>query len=497
MTEKKLIIIGAGVAGLATGYYASKNGYTVEIFEKHDKPGGMCTSWKRKDYIFDYCMHNLAGTSPESGIHQIWQDLGALDGNDVINHDEFVSVESFHSEALHWYTDLERLEKHLKEIAPDDSAAISELIGAARKFAGADLFSVQLGGLSRMLKAIPHASALKRWSQVTMGEFAGRLKNPFLRRAFTHIMYDIPGDVAPMTALLLFMGGMAKGDLGWPVGGSLDFSRRIEKRFLDAGGSIHYKSQVEKILVEDNRAVGVRLVDGNEYRADYIISAADGYHTIYDMLDGQYVTGAIDKYYGSVGDSSPFGLIIFLGLTCEFPDAPHALTLLFDEPLDIGEIEQDSLHIVTYGSETGLVPKGKSIIKIEAQAKYPYWMKRREADLSAYREEKKRIAGELINRIAPRFPGLEEHIEVTDISTPPTAERFTGNRYGWQAGPPEENASEIQRKGLSKTLPGLDGFFHVGQWSMATLGVSSVAIMGHNLVKELCKRDGKRFSAGS
>ena len=493
MTGKKLIIIGAGVAGLATGYYASKNGYTVDIFELHDKPGGMCTSWKRKDYIFDYCIHNLAGTSPECGIHQIWRELGALYGTDVINHDEFVSIESFHSEALHWYTDLERLGKHLKEIAPEDSAAIDELIGAARKFAGADLFATQLGGLSRMLKAIPHVSAINRWSQVTMGQFAGRLKSPFLRRALIHVMYDIPGDVAPMTALLLFMAGMSKKDLGWPAGGSLALSMRIEKRLLDAGGSIHYKSRVEKILVENNRAVGVRLNDGNEYRADYIISAADGYDTIYNMLDGQYVTGAIDKYYGSVGDSSPFGLIIFLGLTCEFPDVPHALTLLFDDSFDVGEIEQDSLHVVTYGSETGLVPEGKAIIKIEAQAKYPYWMKRREADLGAYREEKKRIADRLIELIAPRFPGLREHIEVTDISTPPTAERFTGNRYGWQAGPPEENAAEIQRKGLSKTLPGLDGFFHVGQWSMATLGVSSVAIMGHNLVKELCKKDGRRF----
>jgi phytoene dehydrogenase-like protein len=84
-------------------------------------------------------------------------------------------------------------------------------------------------------------------------------------------------------------------------------------------------------------------------------------------------------------------------------------------------------------------------------------------------------------------------IEVMDISTPPTAERFTGNRYGWQAGPPTENAAEVQRKGLSKTLPGLEGFFHIGQWANASLGVSTVAISGRSIVQELCKKDNKRF----
>jgi phytoene dehydrogenase-like protein len=66
MAGNKLIIIGAGIAGLATGCYARMNGYDVEIFEMHTQPGGMCTSWMRKGYTFDYCIHNLSGTAPES-----------------------------------------------------------------------------------------------------------------------------------------------------------------------------------------------------------------------------------------------------------------------------------------------------------------------------------------------------------------------------------------------------------------------------------------------
>jgi phytoene dehydrogenase-like protein len=75
--DKSLIIIGAGIAGLSTGCYAQMNGYDSQIFEMHDKPGGVCTSWKRNGYTFDGCIDWLMGTSPGDPFYQIWQELGA------------------------------------------------------------------------------------------------------------------------------------------------------------------------------------------------------------------------------------------------------------------------------------------------------------------------------------------------------------------------------------------------------------------------------------
>ena len=495
MAEKTIAIIGAGIAGLSAGCYSRMNGFDVDIYESHDKPGGMCTSWKRKDYVFDYCIHNLAGTSMRSGLHPIWRELGALEGKDIVNHDEFVTIELPGGEAVHWYTDLNRLSTHLKSISPEDSKVIDEMVGAARRIAGADLFSMSLGGTKRMLKALPHLSVIKRWGQINVGDYAQGMKSPVLQRALKHMMYDIPGDEVPMLAVLLFTGGLGVGDMGWPAGGSQAFSESIEKRFTDLGGKMHYKSRVEKIIVENDRAVGIRFVDGTESRADYVVSAADGYDTIYRMLEGKYLTEPIKNYYSSVGDTSPFGIVVYLGLKETRADVPHALTLLFDEPLDVGGFEQASLHATYYGPETGLAPEGKSVLKVEVQASYSYWKKRRDADLKAYREEKKRVADGIIDRLALRFPGLREQIDVTDVCTPPTAERYTNNRCGWQAGPATQNVEEVQRNGLSRTLPGLQGFFHVGQWSNASLGVSSVAISGRNMVKDLCKKEGRKFTA--
>jgi phytoene dehydrogenase-like protein len=47
MTEKSIIIIGAGISGLSAGCYCQMNGYSTRIVEMHNKPGGLCTDWKR------------------------------------------------------------------------------------------------------------------------------------------------------------------------------------------------------------------------------------------------------------------------------------------------------------------------------------------------------------------------------------------------------------------------------------------------------------------
>ncbi|MBN1224693.1 MAG: NAD(P)/FAD-dependent oxidoreductase, partial [Candidatus Aminicenantes bacterium] len=120
MAKKELIIVGAGIAGLATGCYARLNGYDTEIFEMHHQPGGVCTSWTRKDFVFDYCLHNLAGTAPGSDLRKVWDELGALNDTEIIDHPSFVRIEGPGGESLEWHNRLDRLVAHLKEIAPED-----------------------------------------------------------------------------------------------------------------------------------------------------------------------------------------------------------------------------------------------------------------------------------------------------------------------------------------------------------------------------------------
>ncbi|RLG50541.1 MAG: NAD(P)/FAD-dependent oxidoreductase, partial [Thermoproteota archaeon] len=90
---KRVVIIGAGIAGLSTGCYLQMNGYETEIFEMHSAPGGLCTSWKRKEYTFDGCIHWLVGSSPSVSVHRVWMELHAIQGKEIVDFDEFCRIE--------------------------------------------------------------------------------------------------------------------------------------------------------------------------------------------------------------------------------------------------------------------------------------------------------------------------------------------------------------------------------------------------------------------
>lgn len=115
MTESAtdIIIIGAGIAGLAAGCYAQMNGYRTEIFELHNQPGGLCTAWERKGYTFDGCIHYLFGCGPGQPFYRVWQELGAIQGRPFAHHDELMRLTGPQGKTLIVYSDPDRLEAHM------------------------------------------------------------------------------------------------------------------------------------------------------------------------------------------------------------------------------------------------------------------------------------------------------------------------------------------------------------------------------------------------
>jgi phytoene dehydrogenase-like protein len=90
--RETMIIIGAGLGGLSTGCYAQMNGYKTRILEMHEIAGGCCTAWGKGDFTFDCCISWLLGSGPGNQMHQIWLELGALQGKQIRNFDVFNTV---------------------------------------------------------------------------------------------------------------------------------------------------------------------------------------------------------------------------------------------------------------------------------------------------------------------------------------------------------------------------------------------------------------------
>ena len=493
ITQKSIIIIGAGLSGLATGCYGQMNGYKTKIFEMQDKPGGVCVSWKRKGYTFDYAVHNLFGVTPNSVNNHMWTELGALKGIETYSFKEFVQVEDPQGKIFTVYTDLQKLEEHMEKLSPSDQKLIVEFIKAAKRFSGYDLFAAMSGGTGTKLKMLPLLGALMKYSKINLKDYAEKFTDPFLRKAFATIQYDIP-DV-PVVVTLIFLATLNNKDGGWPIGGSMALSRNIEKRYFALGGEISYKAKVKTIIAESNRALGVQLEDGSEHLADVVVSAADGYSTIFNMLQGKYVNDSISAYYNGYPKTQAFGLEVWYGVARDFSKEPHAIVLFLDEPITIEGQQRDRLDLEVINFDPTMAPPGNTVLKVVFESDYDYW-KKLSQNPEEYKAEKQRTADAIVQKLENRFPGLTSQIETTDIVTPVSAEHWTNAYRGCQTwAAPKEYAKEISKNGVSKTLPGLENFYMVGQWSVGMVGLNTACLTGRNLIHTLCKKDKKKFSS--
>jgi phytoene dehydrogenase-like protein len=406
-----IIIIGTGMGGLAAGIYGQANGYKTRIYEMHTLPGGQCSSWKHGGFTFDGCLHHLFGCAPSSRIYGLWEELGAMP-RDLVKPDGCVSVLSPEGRLFRDYYDLEKLETHLHELAPADSRTIKDYIRGIKAFTGPDVMGdLMLGSTIAKVKGIPALLAKFKWFKPTMRKFGERFSDPFLRRAFPLLVYSAPD--APLFIHLLRHAYGLNDSVQWPVGGTLRFALSIEKRYESLGGEIHYDSKVKKILVENHKAVGVKLADGTEHRADVVISNADGRKTIKDLLERKFVNEKIQSYCAEPPDETNWSAHVFLGVSRDLSSEPSALVMLLDEPVTIAGHKCESLEMQIYGFDKTMAPAGKGVIKVELVSSYSHW-KELAADRQKYEDEKQRVAGQVIDILERHFPGIKNQVETVD-----------------------------------------------------------------------------------
>ena len=498
--EKSIIIIGAGFAGLAAGIYARLNGYETTIFEMHNLPGGLCTSWDRKGYTFDACIHWLVGSSPKSGMYDMWEETGIAQGRKFIDLDEYTRVEDASGRTLVFYTDVDRLEKHLLEFSPQDEIPIREFTEGIRMCIPFDTPSkkdplfTKIGKQTKtVFNFISKGKKMQEWMKITAEEFSNRFKDPTLRDAFKEIW--IPE--FSMFFMLFTFAYLHNKNAGYPIGGSMPMSKALEKRYKDLGGLINYNSRVKKIITSDGEATGIVLEDGKIFKASRVVSAADGYSTLFKMLDGKYGDKTTKEPYEKWPVFPPL-IFVSLGVNRTFEDVPKTvsgLTFHLKRPAEIGNKIQEKLSVHIYNQDPTMAPVGKSAMTIMFETDYEFW-KRLAKDRQKYLQKKDEIGKTVVEMLEERFPGISGQVEVIDVATPTTFERYTGNWKGsfegWLITP--EN-SKVLMKPMSQIIPGLKNFYMCGQWVEPGGGLPTAIMSARRLVKSICREDRKGFKS--
>jgi phytoene dehydrogenase-like protein len=497
-SDNSVIIIGAGFAGLSAGIYAQMNGYKTQIFEMHNKPGGLCTSWKRNGFIIDGCIHWLVGSAPGSAMNDYWKEVGIVQNREFVYADEYMRYEGPGGRKIIFYSNIDRLEKELLDFSPQDKEPILEFINGIRfvlKFdqPSADTpFLKKIGNTFRIMYALlTNGKQFKKWGKTTPLEFTARLSDPMLKDAINELWLP---DFSMLFMLFTFS-YLHKKNAGYPIGGSMPMSRALESRYKQLGGIINYEKRVEKILTVNNKATGIRLSDGTELRASKIVSAADGFSTIYKMLDDKYADEKIHEPY----EKWPvFPSLIFagFGVNRTFDDEPKTVSgfsFQLEKPVLIADKTIARLSVHIYNQDKTLAPAGKTVMTVMLSSDYSYWKKLSE-DRDAYNRKKEETGKILQDLLEQRFPGISSQIEMMNIATPMTFERYTGNWKGcfegWLITPLNAN---VMMKPMSQTLPGLNDFYMCGQWVEPGGGLPTGVMSGRRLMKKICREDGRKF----
>ena len=425
-------------------------------------------------------------------LHAQWQEVFDIDALSFVNQGEYVRLETERGESLSIYTDIDLLERDLLKHAPQDAREIRRLALAVRRFATLEI--PYPGGsrphtLLRLLRALPSLPLLRWWSGLTLRDYGLRFTQPLLRTAFGG------GETPELTALSLVfaLAWMNDRNAGYPIGGSQAVIRPIVAQLQRLGGHLRLNAVVEKILVERDATVGVQLANGQTIAADWVVSAADGHGTIYDLLGGRYLDAAIDKAYRMV-ETFPSYVQVSLGVARDLSQHAGLVTRVLDTPIQLDPttlLSQISFRFFHF--DPTFAPPGKTAVTcILPTRNVEFWVDLQRSDPAQYQAEKDRVAQTVIAVLEKRIADLRSAIDVVGVSTPATVIRYTrnwkGSTEGWLPTPGT-------RFFMPNTLPGLRNFLMVGQWVFPGRGFPSGFMTARHAIQEVCRRDRVPFAS--
>lgn len=496
--KKKVIIIGAGISGLSAGIFAQKNNFDSIILERHLIPGGECTGWDRQGYHIDSCIHWMVGTLPGTETYQLWEELHAL-GPDIpiISHPAYLRFDNLDGQQFHLWNDLERMQKELEKLSPKDQKAIRKLVSDIRNYAVIEsvttrpieqqtLWDKTLYFWKIRKAIVPH---IRRAKQSVL-ELSKQFHNDFIGQ--TMLTY-LP-ETFYAEALLYMYAVVTSGKAGIPKGGSRAMAFRMRDYYESLGGKMRCKAEVERIVVEGNRAKGVLLKDGTTIEADAVIAACDPHVTLHHLLENKYTDSYFKKRYE---DKEKYPLFshacIYYGCKTQLQQE-DADTIAFktSKPFIMAGRKQQSLLVKSYQYEPGFAPEGHTVLQIlilQNEADYDYYKHLRDTNLEGYKAEKQRIGEYVAKELEAHFPELKDQLELIEFTTPYSLTRFCRAYKG--AYMPFVTKPRVARIFHHGRIRNLKGLYLASQWLQPPGGLINAAITGKFAILRLMHDEGK------
>jgi len=501
-TSWDVIVIGSGIGGLVTASQLAAKGAKVLVLERYLIPGGSGGSFKRQGYTFDVGASMIFGFGQKGHTNLLTRALA-----DVGEHCTTIP-------------DPAQLEYHLPgglSLAVDRNyeGFIAELTARfPHEAKGIRAFYDTCWQVFNCLDAMPLLSledpaylakvffkaplaclGLARWLPVNVGSVArAHIQDPDLLRFIDMECFCwsvMPADRTPMINAGMVFSDRHAGGINYPKGGVGVIAEKLVAGLERHGGAIRYRSRVVKVLLEQGRAVGVRLVGGEELRARRVVSNATRWDTFGEadgtaqhpggvsgmpsqtLVDGAD-TPAAERTWRRRYKPSPSFLSLHLGVRADLiPAGTHVHHLLLERWEEI-EAEQGTVFVSMPSLlDPSLAPAGHHIVHTFTPSSMEAWQG---LSPTAYAAKKEADANRLIARLETILPGLAGAITHREVGTPRSHRRFLG-RSGGSYGPiPALRLPGLLPMPFNRT--GISGLYCVGDSCFPGQGLNAVAFSG-------------------
>jgi len=486
----EIVIIGSGIGGLSCGAMLARYGVDVTICESHSIPGGAAHGFEYSGFKFDSGPSLYSGMSYTPSSNPLRQVLDAI-GEDVewVNYDTWgcclpegdfkttVGADQFCEVLAKLRGDgaVKEWQNLQKVMTPLGKAAVALPPAALRLDLGAVLTVAPF--------AIPMLSHIGSISQLT-GTFSqimdGVIKDQFIRNWLDLLCFLLSGlpasDTSAAEMAFMFAEWYQPGvQLDYPVGGSGALCNALVRGITKRGGKLHLNAHVAEILVENNRAVGVRLRNGKEILASKaVISNA----SIWDTLK-VIPQGAISQEFRATRAKTPPSdsfMHLHLGIDRKGLREDLACHYIVVNDWEKGVTAPQNVVVVSIPSllDAGLAPPGKHTIHVYTPGNEPYdlWqgINRKSEAYTQLKQQRAEVMWQALERI---IPDIRSRCEITLVGTPLTHERFLRRDRGSYG--PAISATTGLFPSPKTPLPGL---FCCGDSTFPGIGLPAVAASG-------------------
>lgn len=479
---KKIIVIGAGLGGLAAGLRLRHAGFEVTLVEKLNKIGG------RSNQLYEHGFHVDTGPTILVMKDQFDETYQAL-GRDINHRVKFTQLDPnyriyFHDQThIDLHSNMAKLADELEQVEAGAGEKVFQFLGdnALKYELGMGFVTRNYDQITELLNLTAGLRLIRTGAQENLYQQVARyFKSDKLRKAFSfHSMFLglSPFDSLAMYALITYA-DLARG-MYYPEGGIYAIIEDLANIAAQDGVEIRTGIAVQKILVKNGAAVGVLLENGESLFADAVVSNADLPYTY-----GELIPNTVNKKYNDHKlDQLKYacsGYLLYLGVNRTYPDMRHQ-ALYFSEDyranLDAifvtGKMPTDpSFHINNPTiTDPTLAPAGHAILYVLAP------MPNLEIGKINWETEKIHLRDHLLDQLETLVdPHIREHIvweqDYTPLDFKKDINAVHGNAFGSLAHSLFQSAF-FRPHNIARELPGL---FFVGQGTYPGIGMPMVLI---------------------